>query len=1132
MRYCPNCGAQNTPVAKFCAQCGHNMTAAPVAGGNIPQQPQQPPLQSSGQPGALPPQTLLRGRYLILRLLGQGGMGAVYLASDRNAFDRRCVVKEMLAYYSSPTEKLKAEKDFEREARVLATLRFDGVPQVYEYFIETGKYYLVMEFVEGENLEDRMTRSGAHLPMDEALNFGLQLANTLVYLAKQTPQVIHRDIKPANIILDQDQNKVKLVDFGLAKESASTGLTGTLSAPLGTPGYAPMEQYTNQVEPRTDVYALGATLHHLLTGRDPRAEAPFTFPPLRTYLPGVKSELEDLVARMVATKVADRPSAVEVRNTLETMVHPQSSLAAGAKATPFAFRSGAVAYDASELALLCDQHWDDGIYHLYAGHLEAWLDSINRHDLAVRAESIRVRGGGQSAGLEEFLRAANPTIPLPSLAIDTRTISLGQIEKGSNASARIQIKNVGRGCLYGRVVPKVSWVTVKPQDFSLMPNEIADLGIAVNTGAFAEGEFDEPVVEITSNGGQEVVGCQLQVTWQPTLVMEPKRRMNLGEVLQDQLQPVTAPLVLRNTGGGVLQGRLATDAPWLSFDAADFVIPSGGSVTINVTALPADGSLQMSSGIIRIELPGTVQEITATVGVRRPWFDRSTRTRTWAIYGALIVLGYAGQIVPLTLLALYLMGSRIDGWMPWVGATLLFGASFAALVFSRRYVTRLDEMESYYFGQNLAASLMISRFDVRKFLILIGVGIVFGSVAGWCFAEAVSAPFWLWILAGSAIGATAGALLGAVGAPSPGLPQKWPWLARFWRGATLDTSPTFAAIRCGGLVLMGALIGGLLSGSWLGAPGASATLLGATCGLLLSTESHHILANRLRWILDHIRISVLVGLGAYLAITWLVLLRFGTALNLLPNYGSLTLAFPGLYPVLWQFTLVVAGWGGALAGLWVADDLKLPRQLARRLFVGLASLLLLASFPVFLFSALLLNAFLPDEIANALVFVLTAVTLGLSVWAIFVQRSQVESATARARQALATGVTQSRTLTQSAQGQLQKQLQTAGTMQPPSWLQRIGRRISGWLGKIKLPSAVATQVSNFSMPSLAEIETTAPLSLAFAAAAAALVLQVLIARLVVEIAVGLGIVFVVALLGITLMIGVRFAVLYLRRRRP
>src|SRR5690606_34662334 len=122
-----------------------------------------------------------------------------------------------------------------------------------------------------------------------------------------------------NIILDQQQGKLKLVDFGLAKEDASSDISGTVTTPLGTPGYAPVEQYRGHVEPRTDVYSLGATLHHLLTGRDPRMETAFDFPPIRTYLPDASEELEELVRRMLSTRAAERPKAADVRDTLEAM---------------------------------------------------------------------------------------------------------------------------------------------------------------------------------------------------------------------------------------------------------------------------------------------------------------------------------------------------------------------------------------------------------------------------------------------------------------------------------------------------------------------------------------------------------------------------------------------------------------------------------------------------------------------------------------------------------------------------------------------------------------------------------------------------------------------------------------------
>jgi serine/threonine protein kinase len=1070
---------------------------------------------------------------LILRLLGQGGMGAVYLAQDHNAFNRRCVIKEMLPYYSNPAEKLKAEKDFEREARVLATLRFDGAPQVYEYFIESGKYYLVMEFVEGENLEDRATQLGGRLPADEAIDYGLQLANTLIYLGKQTPPVIHRDIKPANIILDQDQRKVKLVDFGLAKESATAGMTGTLSAPLGTPGYAPMEQYTNQVEPRTDVYALGATLHHLLTGRDPRNENGFDFPPLSQYLPGVRPELEQIIARMLAMKVADRPAAAEVRDVFESFVRPAARMAA--TANPFTFRSGPSVRDAAELAVTCDQYWEDGIYHLYQGHLEPWLDSINRHDLAVRAESIRVRGGNQAAGLEEFLRAANPTIPLPSLAVSARAVDLGQVEKGSTVTARLQIKNAGRGCLYGRIAPKVSWVTVRPQDFSLMPNQTADLLISVNAAAFDEGALDQPAFEINSNGGQEVVACQGTVTWQPVLAVEPRRRLHLGEVLQDQLQPVTAPLVLRNTGGGVLQGRLATDLPWLSFDTADFTIPSGGSATINVTANLTDPTLQLLNGVVRIETTSGMQELATTVGVRRDWYDSRTRTKDWLIYGALAGFGALALAVVLGFVALILQEPEYFGdfggwyWVLLAMVALAAGGS-AAIWYSRRRTARLDEMENYYHGRDLAGELHTSRFTVRKLIVLGAAGLLFGLLAGLRFAGLVEGDDIYRLIGTPLAGLLFGVLLKLVGSPSPVLPAGKPWLVKLWRGNQVDDSTTVLIVRTLGLMLTGAWLA-LAVDAWRRP--LPSVVWGALLGLLLSTETHRYLALRLRWLLDYVRPALLTGLGVFWALGMLSMLRgLSSIYAVVAGYSSVYWGFPGLDSIFWQLVYLAVGIAGALAGLWINDNLGLGRAQAWRLFTGLAGLLWLVTLPVYLLASLLLRWFLPEAWADWLAFVLTGATIGAALWALYTQRNQVELASRRARQMMDQGVSQSRNLTRSAQGRLQQHIPAGGASSAPGWMQGAAQRVQPVAAKVRLPASVTRNLRSLSLPSLAEIEQQTPLTLGLAAALATLMLHELVSRLVVSIAFGLGMVFVFVLLLIALAVGIRYGIQYWRRRNP
>jgi serine/threonine protein kinase len=1099
--------------------------------------PAVPPPPSSSvntpPPGVLHAQTQLQGRYQIIRLLGQGGMGAVYLAQDKNAFNRRCVVKEMLPYYSNPAEKLKAEKDFEREARVLATLRFDGAPQIYEYFIEQGKYYLVMEFVEGENLEDRLTRLGGKLPLDEVLEYGAQLANTLVYLARQSPPVIHRDIKPANIILDQDQNKVKLVDFGLAKENVGSGMTGTLSAPLGTPGYAPMEQYTNQVEPRTDVYALGATLHHFLSGRDPRTENSFDFPPLSQYLPGVRPELETLIARMVAIKVSDRPAASEVRDELEAMLRPQlAAISSGVK--PFTFRAGPTALDADELALLCDQHWEDGIYHLYAGHFEAWLDSVNRHDLAVRAESIRVRGGDQSAGLEEFLRAANPTIPLPSLAVSTRALDFGRLEKGATAPVTLQIKNAGRGCLYGRVAPQVGWITVRPQDFSIMPNQEIELTVTLASASVGEGALSQPCLEITSNGGMETVTAAVDVTWQPALSVEPRRRLAIGEVTPDQLQPVTAPLMIRNTGGGVLHGRVIADQPWLTFDAESFAVPSGGSVAIQVTANVTDPTFQISSAVIRIQTGGQAQEIVATVGVRRDWYDPKTRTRSWLTYGALTGYAYVaaaaaagmGILFPVGLIER--QGMDVLQLVALVCVVLAVSAG-AALYFGRRWTARLDEMENYYHGRDLAVELQLSHFHIKKLIALGIAALVMGTWLGMratLFLDGNDLHWLIWTPLFAMMGAL---LFGAVGTPSPTLPAS-PAIARLWRGATLDDSQTFLVVRTVGLTLIGAWYGVVISA---GENIFAATWWGALVGLLLATETHRFLALRVRWLLAPVRMALVVGLGAYFAIGFLTQLRYlPTMITVIQGYGRLTLNFPGVDGLLWLALLIIAGWLGALGGLWVMDNGGLPRPQAWRLLLGMTVALMVSVAPLYLLLGLIFGLFMPSVAGDWIVFLATAGAIGFVSWALLAQRTQVESVTQRAQGLLSQGVNQSKALTKNAQGRLQQQAAFGAPLRTPGWFKTAGTRVRGWPARIKTPAWLTRPFRSFSLPSLAELESSIPMTLAAAAAVVALILIELVVRLLLGAMVGLGIVFVVLFLAAALLVGLRVAVLYLRGRNP
>lgn len=201
-------------------------------------------------------------RYRIVRLLGQGGFGAVYRAWDIT-LERPCAIKESLE------TSLEAQRQFKREAKLLANLAHPNLPRVTDYFTVPGQgQYLVMDFVEGEDLQELLSRSQAPLPESRILPYILQVCDALVYLHGQDPPVIHRDIKPANIKITP-QGKAMLVDFGIAKQY-SPGSQTTEGARAVTPGFSPYEQYgVGSTDTRSDIYALGATLYILLTGIQP-----------------------------------------------------------------------------------------------------------------------------------------------------------------------------------------------------------------------------------------------------------------------------------------------------------------------------------------------------------------------------------------------------------------------------------------------------------------------------------------------------------------------------------------------------------------------------------------------------------------------------------------------------------------------------------------------------------------------------------------------------------------------------------------------------------------------------------------------------------------------------------------------
>jgi hypothetical protein len=254
-------------------------------------------------PAALPPGTILAGRYAIQRRIHRGGMSVVYMAEDRAHGGRRVALKELrFSPTATAADRREAEGWFARESFLLSSLHHPLIPAFFNIFREDGHAYLVEEYVEGENLDDLVRRHG---PQDEArvVAWGLALSGLLRYLhARPDGPLIYRDLKPANIVLRAYDGRLTVVDFGIAR-SIRPGEVGTI---IGTPGYAAPEQYQGLATPESDTYALGATLHRLLTGYDPERGAPFTFPPIQELRPLVSPEMAALVGRAVQLDPAER----------------------------------------------------------------------------------------------------------------------------------------------------------------------------------------------------------------------------------------------------------------------------------------------------------------------------------------------------------------------------------------------------------------------------------------------------------------------------------------------------------------------------------------------------------------------------------------------------------------------------------------------------------------------------------------------------------------------------------------------------------------------------------------------------------------------------------------------------------
>lgn len=272
----------------------------------------------------LPEGTMLNGRYEIVRKIGGGGMGAVYLASDNNLGGVLRAVKEMVQAHIEEEQQEKAINDFKRESMILSTLDHPSIPTIFDYFYdaEEGRFYLVMKYISGGDLSGKL-RAAPEGKIDEltVTEWAIQITDVLNYLHNQPSTIVYRDLKPSNLMLDGNTSRIMLIDFGIARSISQKEEKGVTA--VGTMGYAPPELFSGNVEPRSDIYSLGSTMFHLLTGADPQSNPLLIFdfqknPRPRQINPRLSDQMERILMKSVEYNADGRYStAAEMKAILE-----------------------------------------------------------------------------------------------------------------------------------------------------------------------------------------------------------------------------------------------------------------------------------------------------------------------------------------------------------------------------------------------------------------------------------------------------------------------------------------------------------------------------------------------------------------------------------------------------------------------------------------------------------------------------------------------------------------------------------------------------------------------------------------------------------------------------------------------
>lgn len=533
----------------------------------------------------LEPGELLHGKYEIIRLLGKGGYGATYEAKYREMLKQTFAIKE--------TPRLYCDNE---EDEFLLNLNHPGIPKLYERFNIGDLHYIIMEFIQGENLQE-LIQNRPRIGLEPLiLKIAEQVCDVLTYIHSEN--VIHRDLKPENILVRRN-GSVAIVDFGIAKRFVPGVQTRHL-ARAASHFYSPPEQYDTGkgvTDPRSDIYSLGAILYFLLTGREPidasnrKFNEPLT--PLPSQInPRISKRFEAVVVRAMSMKANDRyasmsemkkallnagvvsarvcPSCGRIyrggKNLCQRCGGPTNPLGAAVNA-PFVFRSGEKASTLQEFIQACYQHWDDAIWHLYNGDFEPWLNSIQEGALAEGAANIRRQVENRNLGLNQFLMNS-PFARPPKMELSHRKIDFISVKPGTQKRMVLTIHNPGHGYLQGELQADNQYLSADNYVFSCFSGESKYITLTLLINQYLYPKTIKTNICLQTNIGEKIIPVTITTeTPAPQWKITPEP---LDIQIEQNQTGITGFSIEVITSQGKLDGTVKTTVPWIKIRPTAF----------------------------------------------------------------------------------------------------------------------------------------------------------------------------------------------------------------------------------------------------------------------------------------------------------------------------------------------------------------------------------------------------------------------------------------------------------------------------------------------------------------------------------------------------------------------------------